>query len=45
MNNDTQRRMNAWVDLGSQAIAASPTDGYSYLKNIFIFQGVNYYYY
>ncbi|MPC96973.1 hypothetical protein E2C01_092258 [Portunus trituberculatus] len=42
MNNDTQRGLNVRVEAGSQAIAAPPTDGYLYLKNIIVFQGVNY---
>ncbi|MPC51630.1 hypothetical protein E2C01_045480 [Portunus trituberculatus] len=32
MNNDTQCGVNVRVDAGSRAIAASPTDGYSYLN-------------
>ena len=43
MNDDTQLSgLNVRVDAGSRAIAAPPTDGYSYLKNIFVFRGVNY---
>ncbi|MPC98749.1 hypothetical protein E2C01_094130 [Portunus trituberculatus] len=42
MNNDTQCGLNVRVDTGSRAITAPPTNGYSYLKNIFIFQGIKY---
>ncbi|MPC36384.1 hypothetical protein E2C01_029840 [Portunus trituberculatus] len=42
MNNDTQRGLNVRVDVGSQAIAVPHTDGFSYLENIVVFQGVNY---
>ncbi|MPC71997.1 hypothetical protein E2C01_066289 [Portunus trituberculatus] len=42
MNNNTQRGLNVLVEAGNRAITAPPTDGYSYLKNIVVFQSVNY---